>query len=143
MKKPRGAALAAIVALLGLCAAAGRSAGANEKDDAPAAATACDEQPKDHVILVGSDKVSCKEPRLSKSKAHKITWRAAGGERIEVVFRSKDGVDPFPGFKCPGDSGLCKTDKIADGAAGRYEYDVWLYTADGKKLIDPAVIIDP
>src|SRR5688572_18058692 len=58
----------------------------------------CDAHPRNHTIVVGAEKVSCKEPHVSKSGGNQITWRSASGESIEVVFKAKGGVNPFPGL---------------------------------------------
>ncbi|HEX5758260.1 MAG TPA: hypothetical protein VF121_03620 [Thermoanaerobaculia bacterium] len=111
-------------------------------DDDRSIVTSCDADPRDHTIEVG-EQVSCKDPHVSKNGRHLITWRSKGGENIEVRFTPREGIDPFPDLRCPGNSPVCQSGRIAPNASGRYHYDVWLMTANGRKEIDPMVIIDP
>ncbi|HEX9670058.1 MAG TPA: hypothetical protein VGC93_11310 [Thermoanaerobaculia bacterium] len=111
---------------------------------AKVAATDCDATPRNHVIEVGAQ-VSCKEPHVSKSNGNLITWRSVvSGSNLEIKFKPKAGVDPFPSLSCPGSGPVCNSGPIAAAADGRFDYDVWLVTSDGSKTpIDPGVIIDP
>lgn len=145
MTRFRGAALAAAIVLFVLATAACHSAGAQGGGNAdnPKEATGSCDTPANHTIHVGSEKVDCKLARVSKSQGNQITWRSDSGENIEVVFKAKGGIVPFPGLTCPGSAPICNSGAINADAAGAYDYDVWLYTASGKKAIDPGVVIDP
>jgi hypothetical protein len=144
MSRLRWTALAA-VALPVLFALACGASQPPYAQSAPAkvAATDCDTTPRNHVIEVGAQ-VSCKEPHVSKSNGNQITWRSVvTGSNLEIKFRPKAGVDPFPSLSCPGSGPICNSGPIAAAADGHFDYDVWLVTASGKTPIDPGVIIDP
>ncbi len=152
MTKLRGAALAATIALFVLAAAACYSAGAQDSSNAAqtaaaataaAASTATCDTPANHTIHVGSETVDCKVARVSKSQGNQITWRSDSGGNIEIVFKAKGGIVPFPNLTCPGNAPICNSGAINADASGPYDYDVWLYTGDTKKAIDPGVVIDP
>ena len=142
------AAAAPLVLLALACGSAppseGTYAAAAPATKAADAATACDAAPRNHVIEVGAT-VSCKEPHISKSNGNQITWRSVvSGSSLEIKFKAKAGVDPFPSLNCPGSSPVCNSGAIAAAANGRFDYDVWLVASNGTKTpIDPGVIIDP
>jgi len=142
MVRFQGASRAATVALSMLfVATASYSAGG--AGDTPKVTTDPCSEVGDHTIVVGSDKVDCKEVHVSKSAGNQVTWRSASGEKIEVVFKPKAGVVPFPSLNCPGSAPVCNSGAIDAAASGKFDYDVWLYTGGTKKPIDPVVIIDP
>lgn len=142
MTRFRGAAAAATAVLFVVTAIACYSAAGQGGDAEGRATTACD-KPGNHAVRVGAVAVDCKEARVSKSKGNEITWRSDGGESIEIVFKARDGKVPFPDLNCPGNAPQCTSGRIAADTSGKYDYDIWLYTKDGKKPIDPSVIIDP
>ena len=116
-----------------------------QKQNGSAKLTAdCDATPRNHVIEVGGQ-VSCKEPHVSKNKGNLITWRSVvSGSNLEIKFKPKAGVDPFPSLSCPGTGPVCNSGPIAAAASGHFNYDVWLVASGGAKTpIDPGVIIDP
>lgn len=139
------AAVAPLVLLALACSSAPPSEGtyAAPATKAADAATACDPTPRNHVIEVGGA-VSCKDPHISKSQGNQVTWRSVVvGSNLEIKFKPKAGVDPFPSLSCTGTTPVCNSGPIAAGASGHYDYDVWLVTSSGKTPIDPVVIIDP
>jgi hypothetical protein len=142
------AAAAPLVLLALACGSAppseGTYAAAAPATKAADAATECDATPRNHVIEVGAQ-VSCKDPHVSKSNGNQITWRSVVvGSNLEIQFKAKAGVDPFPSLSCPGNTPVCNSGPIAAAASGHFDYDVWLVASDGAKTaIDPGVIIDP
>ncbi|HVF60683.1 MAG TPA: hypothetical protein VNJ70_12830 [Thermoanaerobaculia bacterium] len=138
------AAVALPVLLVLACAKAPQPEGQYEPAAAKVVDAACDATPRNHVIEVGAQ-VSCKDPHVSKSNGNQITWRSVVvGSNLEVKFKPKAGVDPFPSLSCPGNTPVCNSGPIAAAANGAYDYDVWLVASGGAKTpIDPGVIIDP
>ena len=111
------AAVALPVLLTLACAASQGSEPAYTPSAAPnkaqETATACDTAPRNHVIEVGGT-VSCKDPHVSKSAGNLITWRSVvTGSNLEVKFKPKAGVDPFPSLSCPGNTPICNSGPIA------------------------------
>lgn len=145
MSRIRWTVLAAVaLPILLILACANSQPPQGQNGPAKVAATDCDATPRNHVIGVGAE-VSCKEPHVSKSNGNQITWRSVVvGSNLEIKFKDKAGVDPFPSLSCPGSAPVCNSGPIAAVADGRFDYDVWLVASDGSKTpIDPGVIIDP
>jgi hypothetical protein len=97
--------------------------------------TACDEAPKNHVLLV-ADTVPCKNPHASKTANNQITWCSADGTNLQIFF---DAPTPFPGLKQLKPNQWISGPISRDATDGKtYKYRAFL---DGKE-IDPNVIID-
>ena len=98
-------------------------------------ATPCTSQPQDHVIEVYAGKVSCDPAYVSRGAQHHIEWFSAKGTRLEIRFPNGS---PFRSLTQQKNNVWQGFDIDASPDSPPFKYDVWI---DGKKVLDPSVII--